>query len=421
MEDFEEEYRHAVEAGQRNLKAKNLLSNWCYHAEFARSAGRGMIEAQTGLPIGHMGVKCKFSKKNSMFSWLLEDATYDFYLNNCKGCDKRLPVGLPNIIEFVGPREQGDEQRKLQRQAELDKRQQEQAARREERAALRNDLSLEETFVLDLIDELDADDIPRDDPRLEQLANLAPEVFGQKVVDHLLPAAIHEHFPYSTYAAKALFRASLEPDKKIGVAVRLLDSHVKSPGAADYVLAHSDKLDRESLSKVVSRFVSMAVPPPPGMGFGGEAREYDNAPIKSLFEKRRGDIGLEIDALLDRKHPGQIAAAIENILAIDSDELFAKYARSIFAKLMRRRLLLPKEGRNSHVLHYLREAASECLERSPDEADAIIQSFLSDNDDVGKQEACRAYRSVFRHGYREKPVLGKSQRIAFSTTPVGSC
>jgi hypothetical protein len=132
-----------------------------------------------------------------------------------------------------------------------------------------------------LIDELDADDIPRDDPRLEQIANLAPEVFGQKVIDHLLPAAIHEHFPYSTYAAKALIGASLEPDKKIGVAVRLLDSYVKSPEAVDYVLAQPDKLDRESLSKVVSRFVSMAVPPPPSLSFGGEAREYDNAPIRA--------------------------------------------------------------------------------------------------------------------------------------------
>ena len=82
-----------------------------------------------------------------MFSWLLEDAAYDFYVSNCKGCDKRVPVGLPNIIEFVGPREQADEQRKLQRQSELEKRQREQAARREERTALRNDLSLEETLL----------------------------------------------------------------------------------------------------------------------------------------------------------------------------------------------------------------------------------------------------------------------------------
>ena len=74
MDDFEDSYKNAVEAGQRNLRATKLLSNWCFHAEFVRSPGRGMIEAETGLPIGHMGVQCKFSKKNSMLCWLLEDA-----------------------------------------------------------------------------------------------------------------------------------------------------------------------------------------------------------------------------------------------------------------------------------------------------------------------------------------------------------
>ncbi|MBE1506614.1 hypothetical protein [Rhizobium viscosum] len=413
MEDFESDYQQAVEAGQRNLKTKKLLDNWCFHAEFARMPGRGMIEEATGLPIGHMGVRCKFSKKNSMFGWLLEDAAYDFYLNNCKGCDKRVPVGIPNIMEFVGPRERAIEQRQLERDAKRRKSKQEQQARKEERAELRSELSLEETFVLDLIDELDADDIPSDDPRLEQLANLAPEAFGQKVIDHLLPAATQEYFPYSIHAAKALIRARLDPDKKIAVAVRLLDSYVKSPEAVDYVLANPHRLGLENLSKVIRRFVSMAVPAPPSMRIGNETRSYDSAPIRSLFTKRQDDVSREIENLLASTQAGQIAAATEAIIAIDNDQLFAKHARSIFAKLMRRRTLLPKERRDSAVLYYLQEAASKCLELFPDEVDTIIQSFLRDNDDIGKREAYRTYRSVLKHGYRKKQTIGKPQRIAF--------
>ncbi|MBB4115862.1 hypothetical protein FHT80_005231 [Rhizobium sp. BK226] len=413
MEDFENDYNKAIEAGQRNLKAKKLLANWCFHAEFSRMPGRGMIEEATGLPIGHMGVRCKFSTKNSMFGWLLEDAAYDFYINNCKGCDKRVPVGIPNIMEFVGPRERAIEQRQLERNTERQKSKQQQQARKEERAELRNDLSLEETFVLDLIDELDADDIPRDDPRLEQLANLAPEAFGPKVIDHLLPAATQEHFPYSIHAAKALIRARLDPDKKVAVAVRLLDSYVNSPEAVDYVLAEPHRLDLESLSRVISRFVSMAVPAPPSMRIGNETRTYDSAPIKALFAKRQDDVSREIENLFAGTHPGQIAAATKAILAIHNDQLFEKYARSIFGKLMRRRTLLPKERRDSAVLHYLREAASKCLELSPDDVDTIIQSFLRDNDDIGKQEAHRTYRSILKHDYRRKPTIGRPQRIAF--------
>ena len=259
MEDFEDDYKSEVEAGQSNLKAKKLLKNWCYHAEFVRSPGRGMIEAATGLPIGHMGVQCKFSQKNSMHCWLLEDAAYDFYQNNCKGCSERLPVGLPNILEFVSPREEAAMKRRKAREEEEIRMKQEQAKRREERAELRSHLSLEETFVLDLVDELDQEDIGKNDPRLEQLANLAPETFTRKVINHLLPVVLNESLPYSMPAAKALLRTPLEPNEKLSVAVRLVDSYEKSSAAVGEVLTGAERLTQSDLEKVLRRFVSMAL------------------------------------------------------------------------------------------------------------------------------------------------------------------
>ena len=63
MDDFEEKRRfeEAIKAGQSNLLALNLLNNWCTHAEFIRTGGVGFIEAQMGLPIGHMGVQGKIA------------------------------------------------------------------------------------------------------------------------------------------------------------------------------------------------------------------------------------------------------------------------------------------------------------------------------------------------------------------------
>jgi len=414
MDDFEDTYERAIEAGQRNLRATKLLSNWCFHAEFVRSPGRGMIEAATGLPIGHMGVQCKFSKKNSMHCWLLEDAAYDFYQNNCKGCKERVPVGFPNITSFVGLREKAAEERKRGREEEERVRKQKQTDRRQERAKLRYKLSLEETFVFDLLDELDQEDIARDDPRLEQLANLAPEAFTRKVIEHLLPAVLHEDLPYSKHAAKALLRAPLEPEEKFSVAVRLVRSFEESSAAIDVVLANAEKLSQGDLTKVLRRFVSMALGPPPGMHFGvGEQIRLDAAPIHSLFQNRGAEICAEVDALISDAHPKKIGAAIEIIIATDSDELLSRHAESIFTKLMRRRFLLPRERRESSVLYYLREAASKCLERFPEETDKIIQSFLADNDDTGKEEAHGTYRSVLKHRYREKVQIGTAQRIAF--------
>ncbi|MDD2390158.1 MAG: hypothetical protein PHP23_10550 [Desulfobacterales bacterium] len=291
MDDFEDSYKNAVEAGQRNLRATKLLSNWCFHAELVRSPGRGMIEAATGLPIGHMGVECKFSKKNSMHCWLLEDAAYDFYLNNCKNCENRAPVGIPNILDFILPREKAAEQRKNAREEEERNRKQKQTERQQERAKLRHELSLDETFVFDLLDELDKEDIPRDDPRLEQLANLAPETFTRKVIEHLLPAVLHETLPYSIPAAKALLRAPLEPEEKLSVAVRLVSNYDKSPLAIDVVLTHAEKLSQNDLKRVLHRFVSMALGPPPGMHLGwGEPITLDSAPIYSDVHLGSGQV-----------------------------------------------------------------------------------------------------------------------------------
>lgn len=414
MDDFEDDYKKAIEAGQRNLRAKKLLSNWCFHAEFARSGGRGMIEAETGLPIGHMGVRCKFSKKNSMHCWLLEDAAYDFYRNNCKDCLERVPVGIPNIIEFVGPREESAEKRKIAREEEKKERGQKHAKRRQERAELRYELSLEETFVLDLLDELDQEGIGGDDPRLEQLASLAPEVFTRRVIEHLLPAVLNEYLPYSIPAAKAILNTPLTSEEKLSVAVRLVSSYEKSPAAIEVVLSNAEKLSPGDLERVLSRFVSMAIGPPPGMHLGvGKAIRLDKAPIQSFFQKRRTEVCAEVDTLLSDANPDKIGAAAKTILATDSDELLSKHTRSIFAKLMRRRTLLSGERRDSGVLYYLREAASKCLERFPEETDKIIQSYLADNDDTGRKEANRTYSSMLKHRYREKVQIGTAQRTAF--------
>lgn len=414
MDDFEDKYTEAIEAGEHNLRTIKLLNNWCFYAELARSPGRGMIEAATGLPIGHMGVNCKFSKQGSMLSWLLEDSVYDFYQNNCKSCSDRVPVGFPNITNFVGPREKAAEDRKKQREEQERERKQKQSDRQQDRANLRHELSLEETFVFDLLDELDQDDIAGDDPRLEQLASLAPETFTKKVVQHLLPVVLHGHIPYSRPAAKALLRAQLEPEEKLSVAVHLLSNYDKSSMAIDIVLADAEKLSQDELKKILPRFVSMALASPPGMHVGESTRIALNAtPIRTLFHKRSSDLHVNIDELIRDENPQNLEAAIKTILAIDNDELLLKHTRTIFVKLMRRRILLRGERRDSSLLYYLREAASKCFERFPEETDAIIQSYLIGCDDTGKQEAYGTYSSALRFHYNEKLQIETAQRIAF--------
>jgi hypothetical protein len=48
--------QRAIEDGKQNLEAKEFIQNWCRHARVEKFGGTGLIEMQTGLPIGRGSV-----------------------------------------------------------------------------------------------------------------------------------------------------------------------------------------------------------------------------------------------------------------------------------------------------------------------------------------------------------------------------
>ncbi|NKI50263.1 hypothetical protein HFV06_20720 [Pseudomonas fluorescens] len=414
MENFDDEIGRAIEAGQANLRAMTLVRNWCFHAEITRSGGRGMIEEMTNLPIGHMGMQCKYSKSHSMQSWRLEDAAYDFYINNCKGCTKRVHVGLPNISAFIGPREQAAELRKKEREKEEDLRKQNQDLRRQARAKLRHESSLEESFVLDLLDELDQDSIDSEDPRLEQLAKLAPETFTRNIILHVLPDVLCGNLPYSISAGKALLKASLEDEERLLIAIRLIKAGEMSTYAVDIVLSKSEAIPSTDLPMIVRRFATLALGAPPGQIFGSVVREsLDSRPIRQLFASKSTEISSKIKELLSDPRSDAVQDALEIILATNDSDLLLLHARTVISKLMRRRTLFPNAKKDSATIYYLRKAAEKLLEISPTSTDLLLESYLADNDEIGRKEYCKVYYSVLNQPYDEAPRIGQAQRIAF--------
>lgn len=414
-DDFNAEIQSAIEAGESNLRAKTLLNNWCQLAQVSRFGGIGMIEASTGLPIGHMGVQCKFSKTNTSHSWLLEDSIYDFYQNNCKSCEKRIPINFPNILDFITPREKAIEERQLQIDDEVNQRKKRQSERKEERVLLKLELSHEESFVLDLLDLLDQDEIKHDDSRLEELANLAPEVFTQKVIDHLLNSIFTEQLPYSIHAARALLKAALEPNEKLRVALFLLKNYQEEQLIVDVILSNQDRLVGDEFSKVLHRFTSMAVEDPPSIHFGyGKEREINAKPIRQLAELRKEDIESEIDHLIKDNNPRKKQAAVKILLALENDTFLLKYSRSVISTLLRRHRLLPEERKESSVLYYFRKCALQLLMKLPNQTDTLIQRYLADNNDTVKKEAASIYHNVLSSRYHQKPDIGEAHKIAFN-------
>ena len=344
MDELDDDIESAIVAGQHNLQTTLLVNNWCQHAEITRSPGRGMIEAQYGIPIGHMGVDCKFSKNPSMLCWKLEESAYDFYKNNCNNCQHRDPVNVPNILEFVTPRLKAEENRKAIAKNRAEQKALAQRTRIEERKILRSSLTLEETFVFDLLDELDQDNVESDDPRLEKLAHLAPEVFTENVVKYLLKAALKENLPYSTHAANALIGSPIDVETKLSVAIYLLQNYHRTEEVIHLVLSSIDLLNVEQIEITIKEFATIAIESPPSHSMvHGSRRTINPSPLKALYSCRQIDIRDLLDGYLKNSDPRKFQTAIEVLIVIDDKEVLSRHTKTIIALLMRRRTLLASE------------------------------------------------------------------------------
>ncbi len=96
----------AIRMGEANAGVVTLANNWCAHLQIQRWGGTGLIEEQTGLPIGSRFFKCEHASAAGMAGMDLRHIALDFYDRNCKGCNKRLPVRMPNLGDLVAEREE---------------------------------------------------------------------------------------------------------------------------------------------------------------------------------------------------------------------------------------------------------------------------------------------------------------------------
>lgn len=86
-----------IRDGERNQDAKHLIHNWCHHARVEKFGGTGLIEMQTGLPIGHHAMVCDFAAASGMATWLLEESAVRFHPDSELQLHERnpTPAGFP--------------------------------------------------------------------------------------------------------------------------------------------------------------------------------------------------------------------------------------------------------------------------------------------------------------------------------------
>src|SRR5580704_14346399 len=91
--------------GQANKAIIELAQNWCAHLSVEKFGGTGIVEVETGLPIGMRRFKCPYASAAGMAGMDLGHVVLDFYDRNCAGCQQRLPVRLPNLSQLVSDRD----------------------------------------------------------------------------------------------------------------------------------------------------------------------------------------------------------------------------------------------------------------------------------------------------------------------------
>ncbi len=190
----------AVALGLRNQRVVELATAHCLNFEWHTMGGVGMVEAETGLPIGMRLPHCAYaSSAGGMAGADLEPVALAFYSEHCVGCEHRRPTGrVPNLAT------RAEEQRAAAERAEdADRiRLEEDRAGWQQRADRRAAVIAAATDattgpVLADVGLLDADQGDRDRPdpraalgRLRAVAERAAEQLTDDVARHLLQLVV---------------------------------------------------------------------------------------------------------------------------------------------------------------------------------------------------------------------------------------
>ena len=356
---FDEAFRN----GERNREAARLISNWCANARI-EGMGRGLLAAQTGLPIGHHAIRCDFATDgSSSYFYELRDAAVDFHDRNCRTCPHRKGGRLPNITELVAARDRRREERaKIEAERAADS--EAAFARREaQRAELKTRLSPIGQALVDDIAAYDRDASRENRDRLLQSARLAPQHFEPALIDYVLH--LGETAVWFDEPALDILRAvDIEPSRLARVAARVLRRGVGGDLAAEILAPLVHLIDHETALVVTPAAMDLALP---DHDIGARYREPQPELLARLHELHPGAVAAAVDRLLASRKSYSVELAGRGLTAlIQSDPKAATpHARSLISTFARARLLVEDFDDFNDELDRLADAAVGAFDDCP--------------------------------------------------------
>lgn len=278
----EEEIQRYIEVGKANQRVIELGKNWCRHLDVEVTGGTGIIEAETGLPIGMRSFTCPYAGGGRAASMHLAGLAVEFANRHCDGCEHREPVDLPNWTELLAEsdrRHRAQEDARERREREVSRRAAERARRREQR---RRDLSPEEAGILDLVGELDRENSREVATRLAAAACAKPELFGARIIDSLVELMEEGGGPRASGSLKALATASDDKSPAVGWALRLLARSEAVHEAAEIVWRHPELVDELLVAGAIPQLIYLATHDRSGLS---DRLVINDLPLREMFKR----------------------------------------------------------------------------------------------------------------------------------------
>ncbi len=394
------EFASAIEAGERNLEAKQLIENWCAHARVEKHGGTGMIEMQTGLPIGHHSMICDHAPAGGIASWLLESSATQFYDAHCVKCSKRKPVRLPNLSKIIARR---DEDRRLLEIRRNQDQQREEAALEERRFVRARLCSVSSVAVRTFLDDLDCYDKQRDEEssrRILESAKLAPEILTPDLVEYLFSLLEGEEEWSHHLCLEILVGADCDQARLCCGAIKCLEGGRALDFAAEVVERLLVYVRADDVAGAVGGLAYVAAPP------RSPFESHDALPGKPMslwrvYEKYPDEVVSGLVILLSRRDPFFVALSARAAISLVSrmSPVSLTLTRSLAVSLSRVESLveLNRSSEQREVVGELTRALVAVFLSAPLMADKELMSYFDSASQDGEARIIGVYERVVRH------------------------
>jgi hypothetical protein len=384
--------QRAIEQGQHNARIVSLVQRHCAHARIDIVGGVGLVEEQTGLPIGMRAVRCQHADHHGFTGANFEPVAVNFFKKNCLGCPYHKPIaGPPNLASHVRALDEVAERRR-------DAEERERRARMgvyERRAAQRHLGAQGEPYptrtLLHKLDLIDAEN--PDDSVAQQIVESArgvPDLFTPRAVEILINTAKTTGNRRLVEALRWLtHRDRVEAADIVALAVNILSTSALAE-AAHVLLDFRRALTAADVAPTHASLIRLA----------GRMARYSLAEPAAMLMAAEIDLPGALEALhellaSDSDYTRGLAASAAELLIEQNREVIPVLCRAI-AIALRHPEAHDRLGGEDHSGTAIEQTLSAALVIAPEAARGAIESAALELDEDGRVQLFAAYDDVVR-------------------------